>query len=357
MIEQATENTFGSWSTPELPLLVEYPLEVIDEVRAVATDGLQRLRGGLEVGGVLFGVRRESGIRILTWRPISCEHALGPTLQLSTRDREALRQLLADAASDSDLTGLQPAGWFVSHTRSEVSLSASDLKVFDEFFSEPWHVTLVLHPTQAGPARAGFFARDSEGGLKSDSSYQEFVIKPMHRAAALRDVAAATPEKRAAPGPVARAAAQGPAAVVPRAVEPPRFRTLDRRTAHRRWLWMLPVILGLIVAGLFVRQRFLVGEQVFTFQVYDSAGTLEMVWDVNATPVRNSHLGVIDIQDGNESTRISLSDDELHQGRRNYARRSGDVELRMAVYPVGSTAVQQFVRFIDPGTPAVDQKK
>jgi hypothetical protein len=91
----------------------------MDEIRATATEGFQKLaRGGLEVAGVLFGARREAGIRILTWRPIYCEYALGPTLQLSDRDQAELTRLLQTSAKDPDLEGLQPVGWFLSHTRS-----------------------------------------------------------------------------------------------------------------------------------------------------------------------------------------------------------------------------------------------
>ncbi len=37
-----------------------------------------------------------------------------------------------------------------------------------------------------------------------------------------------------------------------------------------------------------------------------------------------------------------------------YLRQGGDLELRMTVYPVGATAVHEFVHFLDPGpvTPA-----
>ena len=70
---------FGSWSVPEVPLTIEYSFEVLDQIRASATDGLRQLsRGGLEVGGVLYGTRDANSIRITSWRPIACEHARGP---------------------------------------------------------------------------------------------------------------------------------------------------------------------------------------------------------------------------------------------------------------------------------------
>src|SRR5262245_12202371 len=103
----------------------------MDEIRGVAWEGLQQLvHGGLEVGGVLFGARRDGSIRLLTWRPIACEHAQGPTLRLSARDRVNLTRLLEAAKNDPDLAGLQPVGWFVSHARSDIFLNASDIEIY-----------------------------------------------------------------------------------------------------------------------------------------------------------------------------------------------------------------------------------
>lgn len=322
----------------------------MDELRAAAVDGLQRLaRGGLEVGGVLFGVQRDSGIRILTWRPISCEHALGPGFQFSPRDHLDLKRLLEEAPGDPDLQGLKPVGWFVSHTRSDVSLTPSDQEIFGAYFPEPYHVTLVLHPTQTGPARAGFFARESNGDLKTDASYQEYLIQPLHRGAARRELPPAAPAQRALRTAQEPEVQVQPTPVRAAPVQPPQFGTWERRTTSRRWLWMLPVCLALIIGGVFVKQKYLSPTQSFSLRIYEAAGTIQIVWDVNAAPIRASHLGVIDIKDGNESKRLALSDDELHQGRKNYVRHSGDVELRMAVYPVGSTVVEEFAYFVDPG--------
>src|SRR5580704_6453950 len=115
---------FASWNIPQFPRAIEYPLEVLEEIRAFACDELLQLsHGGDEVGGVLFGTRREDLIRILTWRPIACEHSGGEGLRLSNNDRMNLAVQLEVGRQNPDLKDLRPIGWFVSHLRGDVSLS------------------------------------------------------------------------------------------------------------------------------------------------------------------------------------------------------------------------------------------
>lgn len=333
----------------------------MDEIRALAVESLQKLaRGGLEVGGVLFGVRRDYGIRILTWRPMACEHALGPTLQLSARDRAELARLLQATPRDGDLAGLEPVGWFVSHTRSNILLSTSDLEIFESFFPEPWQVALVLQPAQSGQSRAGFFVREPGGQLKSEASYQDFEIKPMRRASRLAEVPFFKPKERPNSRPeshdAARIARSEPAA--PIIFEPPRFHTFEQRATHRRWLWMFPVILALVTAGFLLKQKYLAPQnEPISLRVYDAGETIEIEWNQAAEPVRAAHVAVIDIRDSGETKRYSLSDEELHQGKMSYLRRGGDLELKMTVYPVGSTPVQEFAHFLERGAAAAPEVK
>ena len=148
---------------------------VIDEIRQVVADGFQRLqRGGIEVGGVLYGTREDRIVRILAMREIACEHARGPTFHLSDNDRAALTAQLARDKEDMRLEGLLVVGWFLSHTRSDVTLQQSDLDTYNAFFPEPWQVTMVVHPGRAGAMRAGFFVREPDGTVKGERSYQEF---------------------------------------------------------------------------------------------------------------------------------------------------------------------------------------
>ena len=64
-----SEAKFGSWVVPESPVDVEYSLIVIDEIRQVVADGFQRLqRGGIVVGGVLYGTRQERVVKVTAMR-------------------------------------------------------------------------------------------------------------------------------------------------------------------------------------------------------------------------------------------------------------------------------------------------
>jgi hypothetical protein len=350
--EQAAEFIFGSWSTPEIQLTIEYPLEVLDEIRAAVCDGLQQLaHGGLEVGGVLFGVRRENTTRILTWRPISCEHAQGPSLRLSARDRIDLARLLEVAKTDSDLAGLQPAGWFLSHARSDIFLTQSDQEIFHGFFPEPWQVTLVLRPSKSGAARAGFFLREADGSLRSESSYKDFVAEPLHNPGASADGTGgrwrSLPLELSAP----RDRPQSETESV-RIVEPPRFLTQKQRAPERgRWLWAIPGSLALIIAGMLLKERFLTPyNQPFAFRAYDSGQTAEIEWDANSASIQAARSASLDIKDGSETQHYSLTPEQLRAGKMSYLRHSADLELRMTVYPADGASLQEYARVVGAAT-------
>jgi len=375
--EQAAEFIFGSWSTPEIQLTIEYPLEVLDEIRSAVCDGLQQLaHGGLEVGGVLFGVRRENTLRMLTWRPISCEHAHGPSLRLSPRDRIDLARLLEVAKADSDLAGLQPVGWFLSHARSDIFLSQSDLEIFDGFFPEPWQVALVLRPSKSGSVRAGFFLREADGRLRSESSYKDFVVEPLHRpgetAAAAGRRSRDLPLELSGPRNGREPASAEPAKDTEpvRLIEPPRFLTQKPKSKGRgRWLWAIPGTLALIIAGMLLKERFLAPHiQPFSFRAYGSGQTAEIEWDANSASIQAAPRAALDIKDGAETQHYSLTPEQLRSGKMTYPRHSADLELRMTVYPANGASLQEYARVVgaastpsdhstsdQPGSPDVTQ--
>src|SRR5579859_3108191 len=144
-----------SWTAPESPISIDYSLVVIEEIRRQVAEGFQKLsRGGIEVGGILYGSRDGRTVKIQAIRPIACEHARGPGFLLSDKDKtELIAQL---AAEDPRLEGMIAVGWYLSHTRSEISLGDSDLEIYGMYFPAPWQVTMVIRPGRAGSMRAGF---------------------------------------------------------------------------------------------------------------------------------------------------------------------------------------------------------
>jgi proteasome lid subunit RPN8/RPN11 len=187
----------------------------MEEIRAFTCDNLLQLsHGGNEVAGVLFGTRRDDLIRILTWRPIACEHKDGQGLQLSYNDRMNLAVQLEMARRTPDLKELRPVGWFVSHSRGAVSLSPADVEIYNSFFPESWQVMLVICPQGNSRAQAGFFAREAEDKLQSDASYQCFDLEPLGLAPdAIAEEAQPAPAlPPVQPVPAANPAAQDPPA-------------------------------------------------------------------------------------------------------------------------------------------------
>lgn len=162
MTPQTAETKFERWAVPEVALSIEYPPELMDEIRAAGS-------------GVLFGTHQDDSVRVsvrvLAWRPLAVA---------SGESRDVVRLLLA-AKQDAALEALQPLGWFVTHKSGGIALSASDIEIFDGFFPEQWQVTLVL-----GEQRAGFFVRETGSQLRSHSSYREFPIKAQPKAKHVR---------------------------------------------------------------------------------------------------------------------------------------------------------------------------
>jgi proteasome lid subunit RPN8/RPN11 len=175
LLPAAATQEFGYWTAGPENLTVEYSSAVLDEIRIRAAEGYQRMRhGGVEVGGVLFGTRRDGVLRILAVRPIDCEHSNGPRFILSKRDEAGLAELLLAAGGDAALAGLEPAGYYHSHTREQICLSDADLGIFNRFFPLPWQVVLVVRPANLAPTRAGFFFREQDGAMRTESTYREF---------------------------------------------------------------------------------------------------------------------------------------------------------------------------------------
>jgi proteasome lid subunit RPN8/RPN11 len=365
---------FGTWVVPESPVDVEYSLVVIEEIRQVVADGFQRLqRGGIEVGGVLYGTREDRVVRILAMREIACEHARGPTFHLSENDRSALTAQLARDKEDMRLEGLLVVGWFLSHTRSDVTLQQSDLDTYNTFFPQRWQVTMVVHPGRAGAMRAGFFVREPDGKVKGERSYQEFNFPD--RLAGVLDRAPRERRPVVDPPPAERI----PSTRYPILPDAPGLReTIDPRepldeprppfdaplfgqpsrpippyspypNTGRKIPW---AIIGVVVAALVAAVAGLkyLGPQLnaepLSLGMIEQNGQLQIQWNRASRSILNAAAGTLEIVDGQDKRDIPMNHTELAQGSFTYARQSGDVQVRLTVTGSGGQPMVEASRFL-----------
>ena len=175
MTQSGTDSATMTWHVSECPFTIESSARVLDDIRLAVMDAFFSLpRGGVEIGGILVGTFENAHLVIAGYAALDCEHAYGPSFTLSPPDEARLEQLLSTHANRDG--GLRPVGWYHSHTRSEIFLSDTDLKIHQRFFPESWQVALVMKPHTFQPARIGFFFRGADGSMRADASYREEVL-------------------------------------------------------------------------------------------------------------------------------------------------------------------------------------
>ncbi len=362
----ATENVgseFRSWSVEGHAIEIEYAVAALEEVCAQAVDGLFRFRhGGMEVGGVLYGTADGDRIRILSYRPLECDHAFGPRFVLSEHDRAALKELLYAPRREPDLRGLEPVGWYHSHTRSGVELSPRDLEIYDSYFPQRWQVALVVSPDNYGPARAGFFFRERTGTVHAQYSYEEFTsLARRHGLVAEPGVEPQAPEEPAAPAPPERQPRRTPAPPAPVPVAAP---AVPERKAEaqpleipsfaraqpwrgKKWVWALLAAALVSAAALGAVQYYIQSEPQPSLGLWvaDVSGQLLIEWDRGARPIREAPSATLEIQDGNQRVIRTLDRDMLREGSIAYQRLADVVDVRLRIKARGRE-VRQWIRFI-----------
>jgi proteasome lid subunit RPN8/RPN11 len=339
----------GVWSVSGYALSIEYFLTLLDEIRAYATDGLNRIRhGGIDVGGVLYGARDRDRVRILAWRSLNSEHAQGPSFMLSQNDEAALDALIAEAGTDPELNGLEAVGWFHAHTRSGVFLSDSDLGIYDRHFPLPWQIAMVLRPSQLGPAEVGFFFREPDGKIRSTASYSPFTVNPLLTPAASPKV-----DVEPVSSPPAKPASRAGAAVKRAAsrfmpVPSPRRESPTGAGTKANWLWLAAIVpaLGIgVLTGFLQHLGDSYGNPALNLRAYDHAGQVRIEWDRSAEPVLSVQKASLFISDGDQALVTEVSPELLQHGSMVYLRKSSNVEIRLSVNSA-SGPVQEWTRLI-----------
>lgn len=356
------ETDVGLWSVSGHPLAIEYSLSVLQEIRTLVVDGFNRVpHGGVEVGGVLFGEHvAENGdvVRILNFRPLACEHASGPSFVLSEADRAALEELLQSVHSDESLRGLEPVGWYHSHTRSGIFLSRDDLEIWKRYFPEPWQIAMVLRPAKSDPTRVGFFFRELDGSVRAEASYKEFTIGPVRSAPVL-----SSPPPSDVSGPrnglhppsdppqidsAVEAGEIHAGSDNPEPVPRPAFVPDHPLEASHRSRWLIPAIcLAIIGAGLAFAIYLLRGpSHQLSLRAADSDGQLRIEWDRTAKPILEAEGASLQIAEGSAKVQIELDPESLRKGSVSYTRQSEDLEVRLKVRLPQGAYVEELTRFL-----------
>ena len=376
--ETPKETAFATWQPAQCPFLIEYSVDVLEGIRASVTEAFYCLpRGGMETGGVLYGTLEDGRVRIAAYRPLACEHALGPSFTLSNTDHLGLEELLQAPAKDNELDGLVPVGWYHSHTRSGLALSDKDIEIHDRYFPNPLQVALLVRPESFRPMRAGFFFRQGDGSIQGARSLQEFEVgaaAPARTAAAATQLSQDRPDRVQPDPPEQTATTVDPLAgpsesqpetpanvhIIPasafgisakagweRQYEPPR--------RLKGWWPKVAalVVLALAAAGYLSRDLWLPllegsKAEPVELTVVDTNEQLLVRWDRFAKPVRRALDGDLEIVEGKRSNLIHLDQRTLHLGSFTYSRSSEKVDLSIALRQPNGDIVREYTSFLGP---------
>lgn len=175
----------ATWHSSDKFPVIHCSAPVLEDLAELAMGGFRRYPwGGVEIGGILFGLNEPDGIHIHAFRPFECEHEHGPAFELSATDFENLGRLLASTASDEGLHGFIPVGWYHSVSRRELSLSNHDRALHARFFPEPWKIAMTLKRSRKDPLMVDFFCAGAGGALSAHSLLREFAIQDFRLRAA-----------------------------------------------------------------------------------------------------------------------------------------------------------------------------
>lgn len=311
---------------------IRYSTAVFEEIRLEAVDKFMSIpRGGVEIGGVLFGEADDAGVlTVIARRQLTLEYLTGPSFHLSAGDEETLRAMLEQAGSDASLAGLTPVGWYHSHTRSDLLLSPEDLEVHRKFFPGPRQFAMVIRPEKLKPARAAFFVPDAGGRLAASPAQPVFLLETVR--ATLQ--APPAPEKPAET-PFVFAAPPTP---------PVR--------ASRKWrVAAAAAIAAALLAGigwLRVSSSSAAATAPVALRVSASPGNqVQIEWNHASPDVRAATRGALEIQDYRAGKlMVPLDRDSLQKGNVTYERSSESIEVRLRLFRDSAFAGETVAHFV-----------
>jgi hypothetical protein len=379
------------WSVEGKPYEIRLALDVVDRLNPEVMRGFGAVRRrGTEVGGILLGSIEPTGdhhilITVQDFELVSCEYAFGPSYQLSPDDLQRFRTSLAKFDPSSGKP-VYTVGFFRSHTRDGLQPDEGDIRFFREYFTDPYHVAMLVKPYATRASQAGFFFQE-KGVLPLNASYLEFPFRKRElmgesgevpepvRPVRLKAVPAAPaliqeeplekpepvvplsrPESVPSttgwgrpPAAVEEVPQAAPIAAAPEPVQEP-FRlsgySLDE-PAPRPWkarlgwlslgvmLVLLGIVLGMQYAGL-VFPTGVVSSAADPYSLNLSAerkdSSVLVRWDRQSPAVQQATRGILTVTEGNTSTTVSMEAPQLQNGTVLYRHLAPEIRFRLELF-------------------------
>ena len=198
---------WNEWPIDGWKGLVKYHRDDLKQISSEMTAGFRAYSwGGVEVGGVLIGSRDGNSFSIADHRPVDCEHAHGPSYELTPKDLDSLRKAVEAIRAE----GLEPVGWYQSVSHRDVVLTEADEAAWAELF--PDGVLLILKRSKEGVGGGATFCR-ADGRIWTGR--RDLAAEPATTTPSEADPIASPPPEAAASVefPVAEAAAPAQAPI------------------------------------------------------------------------------------------------------------------------------------------------
>lgn len=304
-----------------------------------------------EVGGILLG-RREVGDSQETtvvedFVPVPCDYARGRFYSLSQGDVSSFEEAIARHQCDSE-RNLSIVGYYRSHNRDDLYLSADDLKLIHRFFPQPDKVFLLIKTLPSKTCTAGFFFWE-KGRIQTEFTYLEvpFGPTPPHFASEHTTPLTDTPGDTLA------------AAVANRSNGGPVVRSRSRLRSWKIWLpsTALAAVAIILVAGLNYghsrppRTLEILPVEVSNLglRVHRDAASLAVTWNPKSSNILAAEEGILDIRDGTTQHVLSLDQRDLRSGQASYTPLSEDIQFRLEVYRDGKPISVDSLHLLMPG--------
>ncbi len=266
-----------------------------------------------ERGGILLGRVEHHGSEILVHVDehfeVPCEYLFGPRYSLSEGDKEHFQEALDDA--ERAYPGLEAVGFYRLHGRKGLGLDEDDLALYDEFFSGPERVALLVKRHRLRASRAAFFFREDDW-VSSEASYLELPVR------------AGRPPKPATARFWCSLWAQAPLFA---------------------FLLFTYGLLGFLSARQWnqLRQSAQPPRDPYALSllVLEYGDNLQLTWDREAPSIRTAAGAVLHISDGDQTRSIDLTSSQLKTGSVTYRRLNPRVRFVLEVSVTGHRAVSE----------------